>query len=72
MKVRSAILAVALLGLAVLAFGVMLAFKPQPPKTVPVAVRNVVEVLSVELGDHQVRVPTQGRIEPLTETKAAS
>jgi RND family efflux transporter MFP subunit len=58
--------------LAVVAVGVMVLFKPQPPKVVPVPERTVVEVMPVELGEHQVRVPTQGRIEPLTETKAAS
>jgi RND family efflux transporter MFP subunit len=72
MKVRSILLAGGLLVLAVVAFGVMVLFKPQPPKVVPVPVRTVVEVMAVELGEHAVRVPTQGRIEPLTETEAAS
>jgi RND family efflux transporter MFP subunit len=66
------ILAAALLVVAVVAFSIMQKFRPQPPKAEPIVVKTTVEALTVRLSDHPVVLPTQGFIEPLTETKAAA
>lgn len=72
MKWISLGIAVLLVVAALVGFGVMMKFRPQPEKVEHVPPRTTVEVLEVSRTDHAVQVPVQGVLEPVTESRVAS
>ncbi|MGI8603360.1 MAG: efflux RND transporter periplasmic adaptor subunit [Verrucomicrobiales bacterium] len=72
MKLRHIIISVCVVAAAMALFGLMQTMRPKPPQVQPVAVITSVEAMTVNLQDHEVRIETQGSIQPLTETHAAA
>jgi RND family efflux transporter MFP subunit len=66
------VLVAGLLAGALAISAMMFRLRPAPPRVEPETIRVAVEGMRVVPADHEVRVPTQGAIEPLTETKLAA